>query len=221
VPAPVPDGWNHNTHYHDLLLESVSRSCRRALDVGCGLGTFARRLSALTDHVDAVDGHAGVIRQARDFSTHVRNIRFIEADFMTWTSSDSYDVISMIAVLHHLPFDEALNKAARLLRPGGVLIVLGLHRAASPIHFVVRGALGYPVSLYYRMVRDTSAVGAPIQEPTMTLSDIRRRSQRLLPGAAVQRHLLWRYTLVWKQSMNGDVAVGPPVPKSHEPGSTQ
>jgi hypothetical protein len=39
------DGWNHNSHYHDLLLAAVPPGCRRALDVGCGLGTFARKLT--------------------------------------------------------------------------------------------------------------------------------------------------------------------------------
>ncbi len=199
MPALGPDGWNHNTHYHDLLLQSVPRPCGRALDVGCGLGTFVRRLSMLTDQVDAIDGNTDVIRRARDFSTHARNVRFIEADFMTWSADETYDVVSMIAVLHHLPFEDAMKKAADLLRPGGVLVILGLHRAASPIHFLVGGAIGFGVSHYYRLVRDTSPVGAPIQEPTMTLPEIRRATSALLPGARIQWHVLWRYSIVWRK----------------------
>ena len=196
---PNADGWNHNTHYHDLLLQSVPRPCHRALDVGCGLGTFARRLSTRVDLIDAVDEDAGVIRQAREFSTHAPNVRFIEEDFMTWSVSETYDVISMIAVLHHLPFEDALRKASTLLRPGGVLVVLGLQRAASPIHFLVHAAIGFGVSRYYRLVRETSPVGAPIKEPTMTLPEIRRGTSALLPGALVQWHVLWRYSLVWRK----------------------
>jgi len=77
--------------------------------------------------------------------------------------------------------------------------VLGLQRAESPLHYVVGGALGQSVSLYYRMVRDTSAVGAPIKEPTMTLGEIRHDAGALLPGAVIRRHVLWRYSLVWRK----------------------
>ena len=49
------DGWNHNTHYHEQLLRAVPRPCRRALDIGCGVGQFARRLASVVEHVDAID----------------------------------------------------------------------------------------------------------------------------------------------------------------------
>jgi SAM-dependent methyltransferase len=197
---PNADGWNHNTHYHDLLLQSVPRPCRRALDVGCGLGTFARRLSPLADRVDALDGEPGVITRARELSNGTRNVRFIETDFMTWASDETYDIVSMIAVLHHLPFEEALKKAAALVRPGGVLVILGLHRAASPIHRLVGGAIGFSVRRFYLLVREESPVGAPIREPSMTLPEIRRATTVILPGARIRWHVLWRYSIVWRKA---------------------
>jgi len=196
MSAASADGWNHNSHYHDLLLAAVPPECRRALDVGCGLGTFARKLAARSRHVDALDQDA-VIQQARALSSDSERIRFFHADFMTWTSDEPYDFISMIAVLHHLPFGSALTKASALLRPGGVLAVLGLHRARSIVHMGVRSIVGYPVSAFYGMTRPTSRVGAPVLDPTMTLSEIRREAAALVPGATIQRHLLWRYSLMW------------------------
>lgn len=197
MPAVIADGWNHNTHYQERLLRSVPRTCRRALDVGCGLGAFARRLSTLADEVDAVDEDPAVIRQARELSVHVRNVRFIEAEFMSWTADRVYDFISMIAALHHLPFGDALTRAAHLLRPGGVLAVLGLDRAPSLFHAAARSLIAYPVSGCYRIVRRTSPVGARTLEPTMTFSEIRRSAVELLPRSTIRRHLLWRYSLVW------------------------
>jgi SAM-dependent methyltransferase len=190
-------GWNHNTHYHDLLLKAVPRPCPRALDVGCGLGEFARRLSSIADDVDAIDSEPAVLARARHFSTEIRSLHFTEADFLTWPDSESYDFVSMIAVLHHLPFAEALTKAATMLRPGGVLAVLGLTRPRTLLHGCVRSAIAYPVSVYYRCTRRTATVGAPIREPSMTYDEIRKQAVELLPGAIVRRHLLWRYSLVW------------------------
>ena len=198
------DGWNHNSHYHDLLLAAVPPGCRRALDVGCGLGTFARKLATRTCHVDALD-HDAVIQQARALSLDSERLRFVHADFMTWTADEPYDFISMIAVLHHLPFNDALMRARMLLRPGGVLAVLGLHRARSFVHMGARGIAGYPVSAFYRLTRPTSRVGAPVLDPAMTLSQIRREADALLPGATIQRHVLWRYSLVWGSPKAADV----------------
>jgi SAM-dependent methyltransferase len=197
MPAPFADGWNHNAHYHDQLLGSVPRACGRALDVGCGLGTFARRLSTLAGHVDAVDRDPSVVQRARELSVQRRNIRFMEDDFMTWTGDGAYDYVSLIAVLHHLPFDDALARAVDLLRPRGSLVVLGLDRPPTLLHHCAQALIAGPVSRYYRVVRRTSDVGAPILEPTMTLSEIRQRAGALLPGAMVRRHVLWRYSLVW------------------------
>jgi len=191
------DGWNHNSHYHDILLASIPRPCIRALDVGCGLGTFARRLEARVDRVDAIDADGAVIQQARRLSRDNTRIQFIDADFMAWTAVEPYDFISMIAVLHHLPFAEALAKSVALLRPGGVLGVIGLDRARTFVHMGIRSLVGYPVSAFYRVTRPTSRVGAPIREPSMTLSEIRRGAATVLPGAAIQRHVLWRYSMTW------------------------
>jgi 2-polyprenyl-3-methyl-5-hydroxy-6-metoxy-1,4-benzoquinol methylase len=191
------DGWNHNSHYHDILLAAVPKPCTRALDVGCGLGTFARRLEARIDRVDAIDADGAVIQQARRLSRDNTRIQFIEADFMAWTAAEPYDFISMIAVLHHLPFDDALAKASALLRPGGVLGVIGLHRARTVVHAGARSLLGYPVSAFYRLTRPTARVGAPIRDPAMTLPEIRRGAEARLPGATIQRHVLWRYSMTW------------------------
>ena len=201
MPQPTPDGWNHNAHYHERLLGSVPAGCRRALDVGCGLGAFARRLAPVAGEVDAIEADATIVRQARDASAGFANVNVIQADFMTWTPDEPYDFVSMIAVLHHLPFDDAVTKAARALRPGGALAVLGLDRAQSPFHASLRSAIAFPASAWLRLTRRSTAVGAPIREPEMTLDEIRNRSAVLLPGAVIQRLVLWRYLLVWTRPL--------------------
>ena len=197
------NGWNHNTHYHERLLQALPLSCDRALDVGCGRGAFTRRLAAMAQHVDAIDRDAVTIEQARRESAAHPNVTFIESDFMSWPAPATYDVVAMIATLHHLPFEPALAKADTLLRPGGTLIVLGLNRDPFLLG-AMHAAVAYPVSWGHRITRKSAAVGAPIREPDMTLPDIRRRAGAMLPGAQIQRHLLWRYSLRWSKPNHGD-----------------
>src|SRR5262245_32983270 len=97
--------WNHTTHYHDVLLRAVPRPCRRALEVGCGVGAFARELAARADVVDAIDRDVGVIARASEGAP--TNVQFAVADFMRFRG-DGYDFVATLAALHHLPFAEAL-----------------------------------------------------------------------------------------------------------------
>src|SRR6186713_2155197 len=95
----VPEGWNRNTHYHDQLLAALPVDCRRVLDVGCGLGTFARRLARVVEQVDALDRDPDTLTQAARLSRDLPNVRFVEADFLTWRPETPYDAVSMVAVL--------------------------------------------------------------------------------------------------------------------------
>ena len=203
------DGWNHNIHYHPELLRAVPRPCLRALDAGCGLGAFARRLARVAAVVDAIDRDAVVVARARELSAGTPNLRLTHADFLTWPES-SYDFVSLVATLHHLPFVEALTKAASLLRPNGVLAVLGLHRNAS-VFDLAPNVVVFPVSLCRRLVHGASEVGAPTRDPTMTLTEIRTEAAAALPGAVFRRHLLWRYSVIWSK--------GPDRLESRCPGS--
>ena len=49
------EGWNHNIHYHDFILQLVPFGCRRALDVGCGHGQLVRKLALRCKEVVALD----------------------------------------------------------------------------------------------------------------------------------------------------------------------
>ena len=186
----MQDGWNRNTHYHDRLLAALPVDCRRVLDVGCGLGTFARRLARVVEQVDALDRDRDTLAQAERLSRDLPNVRFVKADFLTWESEGSYDAVAMVAVLHHLPFRAALMKAAALLRPGGVLLVLGLDRSPSLGHYVTTGAVATLISGWYTAIHHSS-------EPQMTLREIRDEGASLLPGVVIRRHALLRYSLMW------------------------
>lgn len=60
------DYWNHNTHYHRLVLDAMPDPCEAALDVGCGEGLLARRLATRARRVHRGEGiqRAGSGRRA-------------------------------------------------------------------------------------------------------------------------------------------------------------
>ena len=45
--------------------------------------------------------------------------------------------------------------------------------------------------------RGEGASGAPIMDPDMSWSQVRKAAVRALPGARYRRHLLWRYSVIW------------------------
>lgn len=187
-------GWNHNTHHHPVLLAAIPPTARRALDVGCGLGAFARELSHRVAEVVAIDRDPLVVERARaalaDTAIEVRCEDFLATDL------GELDVVTMIAALHHMPLEAALTHAARALRPGGVLGIIGLAPATSLADYMM-AAVSFPTSLVLRRVRHIEEVGAPTCDPREPLAEIRDVARRVVPGAAITRRLLFRYTLVW------------------------
>jgi len=188
--------WNHNIQYHRLVLRSVPPGCRRALDVGCGQGFLARQLAHRCQEVVAIDNNRDVLSRAKAESGPEPRIAFVEGDVMTHQFPDgSFDFIAAVATLHHLPLRPALARFRSLLRPGGVLTVIGLYRGETFSDLAV-AATAFPVSWILRCLRGYADVGAPVQNPAETLREVRVACDEL-PGAAIRRHLLFRYSLVW------------------------
>ncbi|GAA2282480.1 class I SAM-dependent methyltransferase [Nonomuraea roseoviolacea subsp. roseoviolacea] len=187
--------FNHNDHYHPLLTRQIPRGARRALDVGCGTGRFARTLAARGLDVDAVDPDKAVIDAATG-----QGIRYIHGDITTMELEPGrYDYISCLASLHHVPFDtvRALRSA---LAPGGVLAVLGCYRASAPSDYLF-DVVAIPANAAMRLAlsgRPAPEVDAPVTAPRMTLEEIRREAATLLPGVRIRRLLFWRYLLTFQ-----------------------
>jgi 2-polyprenyl-3-methyl-5-hydroxy-6-metoxy-1,4-benzoquinol methylase len=207
--------FDHNDHYHRLLLRHLPRNPVAALDVGCGTGRFARRLADLGMEVDAIDPSEEVIAEARALSgrtTGDRSPRFQHANVTeVQLPRAHFDFISCLASIHHMPFDTvaALRDA---LAPGGVLVILGCYPektrldrawslAAVPVNAVARLA----VAVRDRLRPAGPATGrervkAPVRQPTVPLPQIRREAAVLLPGCSIRRVLFWRYLLVYRNS---------------------
>ena len=203
------DGWDHNRHHHAFLLARVPRSCREALEIGCGAGAFSHALASCSERVLALDLSPEMIRVAQARAPQRANIEFQLADATTWPfPSERFDCIASIATLHHLDPWMLLTRMRDALRPGGVLLILDLVSNEGLLD-LARSALAVAVSGALRLVR-SGRLRDPKQvreaweehgrgETYLRISEVREICRELLPGSQVRRHLLWRYSIVWRK----------------------
>ena len=97
-------------------------------DLGCGTGDAAERLAPVVSEVVAVDRERAMLEASRKRLAEFDNIRFVEGDLLDLDlKSESVDAAVMMLVLHHLREPSAaVAEAARILRPGGVLLVVDM-----------------------------------------------------------------------------------------------
>lgn len=203
------DDYNHNSQYHGYLLRQLPARCTAALDVGCGTGSFSRLLAERSGRVVAVDLSPRMIEVAKECSKQYPNIRFEVADATQWEPGEErFDCVVSIAMLHHAAAEEMLLTMARLLKAGGTLAILDLYESEGPKD-LVRGMVAVPVSLVARLIK-TGRLNEPRpvraawaehgrHDTYPTLSAVRRLCERVLPGACVRQHLLWRYSIIWRK----------------------
>ncbi len=203
------DEWDHNSHYHSFLLKHAPPRCTEALEIGCGTGAFSRLLAQRSERVLALDLSPQMIRIARERSRRYSNIDFQVADAVEWQfPARRFDCIASIATLHHLPFEDMLSRMKHTLRVNGTLLVLDLFRG-GPTGILV-STLAVPVDMALKLIKlhrlrepaDVRAAWAEHgrNESYLTLVQVRRACAVILPGATVKRHLLWRYSIIWKKN---------------------
>ncbi|MFI7635991.1 methyltransferase domain-containing protein [Nonomuraea sp. NPDC049400] len=189
--------WNHNIHYHPQILGAVPHGAQRALDVGCGEGMLARALRQAVPHVTGIDLDTPSIEQARGYPD---DVDYVIGDFLTHPFEPaSFDVIASVATLHHMDATAGLARMRDLLRPGGVLAVVGLARSAMP-NDLPREVAGVVVGTLHRAKKGHWQHPSPtVWPPPVTYPQMRALAAEILPGSEYRRHLLLRYSIIWRK----------------------
>jgi SAM-dependent methyltransferase len=202
--------WNHNIHYHGLILEAVPPGCQRALDVGCGEGMLVRRLARRVPYVAGIDQDEASIELARRQDQDGK-IDLICGDFLTHPfASASFGMITSVAALHHMDVRAAFDRMSQLLVPGGTLAIVGLARSRLPADLPWEAA-AVVAALGYRLTRTRWEQPSPtVWPPPLSYAETHALARQALPGVRFRRHLLWRYSLIWVKPARPEPATTAP-----------
>jgi SAM-dependent methyltransferase len=160
-----------------------------------------------------VDLSPRMVEVARTRSKVRRNIEYFVADAASWEFPlERFDCVASITTPHHLPLGPMLAKVRDVLKPGGTLLLLDLYRART-IADHVAGALAVPASKGIRLAKTGSFFERQSPElrraweehgrtdAYLILGDVRCACETELQEAVVRRHLLRRYTVVWRKPL--------------------
>jgi len=180
-----------------------------ALDAACGTGRHARRLVALGHTVSGVDLTPEMLERAR---TRVPEASFAVADVRELPFADaSFPLVVCGLALAHLPsLEQATAELARVLAPGGRLIVSVLHPFQALLGWNApfsgadgrRGFVREHPHLHADYLTAFAAAGLRVTdclEPTITESELsaKRRAFRHIPEATTAAYLGLPAVLVW------------------------
>lgn len=175
-----------------LARELPSGPVGTGTDIGCGEGETTRILHASgVGAVVGVDTHEPSIEEARR----------IGGDGLTYVHADGLhvdlppaDVVTAVAMLHHVDMVAGLQAMASLVAPGGLLLVVGLARSARlrDLPYDVAG------SVAVRLHRQWHTPAPIVWPPPVSYGQVRRIAEDTLSGVRYRREIKFRYTLAWR-----------------------
>jgi SAM-dependent methyltransferase len=186
-----------------------SRARGRALDVGCGTGRHTRRLIELGHAVIGVDYTSAMLHRAR---VNVQGAEFAHADMRSLPfASASFDlVVCALAIAHVAELDAAIAELARVLRPGGDLVLSALHPFQAHLGWHApfessEGGRGFvrehPHSHadYFRSFQRAGLTVWACEEPELSVDGVRskRRAFRHVPDATMAAFAGLPGVVVW------------------------
>src|ERR1700682_3682351 len=97
-------------------------------DLGCGSGQMSAALAPFVGRVIAVDASAAMLQAAKRRLSAFDNVDLRRGELEALPIDDrALDVATLMLVLHHVPEPErALAEVARVLKPGGRLILVDM-----------------------------------------------------------------------------------------------
>ena len=137
---------------YDRLFSELNKSLDdrkqkiKMLDLGCGTGTFTKKMTLLNSEVYACDISPKSIEKASNLYPKI-NFSVQDIEKLTF-ENNFFDVVVFSGVLHHFDnLDTPLNEAKRILKPDGLIF-----------SFDPRGSCPYGPSLYAKYLHPSNVI---------------------------------------------------------------
>jgi SAM-dependent methyltransferase len=182
--ADYDEGRNGLFDYDEPCVYEIvdSLSPGKALDAACGTGRYAAHLVAQGHHVVGVDNSPEMLDRAR---ARVPRAEFCLGDLHRLPlADDAVDLVTCGLALTHVPdLAPAIAEVARVLRPGGQLVIADVHHELILLGSVpiARGPAGEPglVATYRHTAGDYLRAALPVG-----FQVLRCEEPRLQPAAS-------------------------------------
>lgn len=124
--------------------ERAGLNDKRVLDIGCGGGILTEAMAcrgASVTGIDLAEASLQVARRHQSESGITVNYRHISAEELAEAESASYDVVTCMEMLEHVPDPVSIIKAcARLIKPEGHVFFSTINRTPKSYLFAIIGA---------------------------------------------------------------------------------
>lgn len=168
--------WDPNSEFkplHDInplrldwIGNCVGLADKRVVDVGCGGGILAESMAArgaLVTGIDLSERAIGVARLHLLESRQPVDYRLISAETLAQEAPCSFDVVTCMEMLEHVPDPASVVAAcAAMVRPGGQVFLSTINRNLKAYLFAVVGA-EYLLNLLPRGTHDYSRFQRPAE----------------------------------------------------------
>lgn len=139
--AAYMDGWDGHSFLVALMLDGT----QDVLEIGVGTGRLALRTAPLCRSYTGVDLSPKTVARAGEHLAGHTHVHLICADFLAWDTAARFDVIySSLTFQHFAGKQQAADRVASLLRPGGRAVISLDKDQSGVIDYGVRQVRVYP-----------------------------------------------------------------------------
>jgi 2-polyprenyl-6-hydroxyphenyl methylase/3-demethylubiquinone-9 3-methyltransferase len=129
----------------EWIASHVPLAGKRVLDVGCGGGILSDSMARKGAQVVGIDLAAKALRvaQLHALEAQTPNVQYreISAEALAQREPESFDVVTCMEMLEHVPDPASIVRAcSRLAKPGGWVFISTINRNAKSFLFAIVGA---------------------------------------------------------------------------------